>query len=102
MQVAIACAGFTPGQADELRRAMGHKRSRERMASICEELVAGMQRNGIDEETARKIYNQINAFADYGFPESHSASFALLVYVGRASARRMGRRRPRRGRAPHQ
>jgi error-prone DNA polymerase len=81
MQVAIACAGFTPGQADELRRAMGHKRSRERMASICEELVAGMQRNGIDAETARKIYNQINAFADYGFPESHSASFALLVYA---------------------
>ena len=81
MQVAIACAGFTPGQADELRRAMGHKRSHERMASICEQLVAGMQRNGIDEETARKIYNQINAFADYGFPESHSASFALLVYA---------------------
>ena len=81
MQVAIACAGFTPGEADELRRAMGHKRSRERMSTICEKLVAGMQRNGIDEETARKIYNQINAFADYGFPESHSASFALLVYA---------------------
>jgi error-prone DNA polymerase len=81
MQVAIACAGFTPGEADELRRAMGHKRSRERMSAICEKLVVGMQRNDIDEETARKIYNQINAFADYGFPESHSASFALLVYA---------------------
>jgi error-prone DNA polymerase len=81
MQVAIACASFTPGEADELRRAMGHKRSRERMSAICEKLVVGMQRNGIDEETARKIYNQINAFADYGFPESHSASFALLVYA---------------------
>jgi error-prone DNA polymerase len=81
MQVAIAAAGFTPGQADQLRRAMGHKRSRERMAAICEELIAGMQRNGIPEETARRIYNQINAFADYGFPESHAASFALIVYA---------------------
>ena len=81
MQVAIAAAGFTPGQADQLRRAMGHKRSRERMAAICEELIAGMQRHGIPEETARRIYNQINAFADYGFPESHAASFALIVYA---------------------
>ena len=81
MQVAIAAAGFTPGQADQLRRAMGHKRSRERMAAICEALIAGMQRNGIPEETARRIYHQINAFADYGFPESHAASFALIVYA---------------------
>ncbi|HEX3157733.1 MAG TPA: DNA polymerase III subunit alpha [Gemmatimonadaceae bacterium] len=81
MQVAIACAGFTPGEADRLRRAMGHKRSHERMAEICEQLVQGMQRNGIPEDTARRIYQQINAFADYGFPESHAASFALLVYA---------------------
>ena len=81
MQVAITAAGFTPGQADVLRRAMGHKRSRERMASICEELIAGMAKNGIPEETGRRIYNQINAFADYGFPESHAASFALIVYA---------------------
>jgi len=81
MQVAIACAGFSPGEADNLRRAMGHKRSRERMAEICERLIEGMRRNGIAEETARNIYNQINAFADYGFPESHAASFALLVYA---------------------
>ncbi len=81
MQVAIAAAGFTPAQADHLRRAMGHKRSRERMAAICEELIAGMAKNGIPEETARRIYNQINAFADYGFPESHAASFALIVYA---------------------
>jgi error-prone DNA polymerase len=60
---------------------MGHKRSRERMAAICDELVAGMARNGIPEETGRRIYNQINAFADYGFPESHAASFALIVYA---------------------
>ena len=81
MQVAIAAAGFTPGQADVLRRAMGHKRSRERMAAICEELIEGMEKNGIPEETGRRIYNQINAFADYGFPESHAASFALIVYA---------------------
>ncbi len=81
MQVAIAAAGFTPSQADQLRRAMGHKRSRERMAAICEQLIEGMERNGIPAETGRRIYNQINAFADYGFPESHAASFALIVYT---------------------
>ena len=81
MQVAIAAAGFTPAQADQLRRAMGHKRSAERMAAICEELIAGMARNGIAEDIGRRIYNQIHAFADYGFPESHAASFALIVYA---------------------
>jgi error-prone DNA polymerase len=81
MQVAIACAGFSAGEADMLRRAMGHKRSRERMAAICSKLIEGMKANGIAEETAIRIYNQINAFADYGFPESHAASFALLVYA---------------------
>ena len=81
MQVAIACAGFSAGEADMLRRAMGHKRSRERMAAICEKLIEGMKANGIAEDTAIRIYNQINAFADYGFPESHAASFALLVYA---------------------
>ena len=81
MQVAIACAGFTPGESDMLRRAMGHKRSRERMAAICQKLVDGMTANGIPHDVAMRIYNQINAFADYGFPESHAASFALLVYA---------------------
>jgi len=81
MQVAIAAAGFTPGEADELRRAMGHKRSHERMAKICDKLVQGMAANGIEPDIARRIFNQISAFADYGFPESHAASFALLVYA---------------------
>lgn len=81
MQVAIAAAGFTPGEADELRRAMGHKRSHERMAKICQKLIEGMARNGIDPDVGRRIFNQIAAFADYGFPESHAASFALLVYA---------------------
>lgn len=81
MQVAIAAAGFTPGESDLLRKAMGHKRSRERMADICEKMIRGMEANGIDPDIARRIYNQINAFADYGFPESHAASFALIVYA---------------------
>ena len=81
MQVAVACAGFTPGEADTLRKAMGHKRSHERMAAICQKLIDGMKANGISEDVAMRIYNQINAFADYGFPESHAASFALLVYA---------------------
>ncbi len=81
MQVAIACAGFSPSEADALRRAMGHKRSHERMAAVCQRMIDGMRANGIPDETAMSIYNQINAFADYGFPESHAASFALLVYA---------------------
>ena len=80
MQVAIAAAGFTPGEADLLRKAMGHKRSRERMAEICQKMIRGMEANGIEPELAQRIYHQINAFADYGFPESHAASFALIVY----------------------
>ncbi|MBU2626228.1 MAG: error-prone DNA polymerase, partial [candidate division Zixibacteria bacterium] len=81
MQIAIAAAGFTPGQADALRRAMGHKRSHERMEAISISLIAGLVKNGIDEDTAMRIYKQMSAFADFGFPESHAASFALLVYV---------------------
>ncbi len=81
MQVAITAAGFTPGEADELRRAMGHKRSHERMARICGKLIEGMAKHGIAPDVARRIFNQISAFADYGFPESHAASFALLVYA---------------------
>ncbi|MEO8561515.1 MAG: PHP domain-containing protein [bacterium] len=81
MQVAIALAGFTAGDADVLRRAMGHKRSRERMAAICQRMLDGMATNGIASVDADRIFNQINGFADYGFPESHAASFALLVYA---------------------
>ena len=81
MQVAIAAAGFTPGEADVLRKAMGHKRSRERMAAICQKMLDGMAANGIPLADAQRIFNQINGFADYGFPESHAASFALLVYA---------------------
>ena len=81
MQVAIVAAGFTPSEADLLRKAMGHKRSREKMAAICQRMIDGMHANGISEEVAMRIFNQINGFADYGFPESHAASFALIVYA---------------------
>ncbi|MBD3402058.1 DNA polymerase III subunit alpha [candidate division GN15 bacterium] len=81
MQVAVAAAGFTASQADELRRAMGHKRSRERMEELSTRLIAGMVANGIEKETAWTIFKQLSAFADFGFAESHAASFALLVYV---------------------
>ena len=60
---------------------MGHKRSRERMAAICQKMIDGMARNGIAQDVAQRIFNQINGFADYGFPEIHAASFALLVYA---------------------
>ena len=81
MRMAVEAAGFTPGQADQLRRAMGHKRSRRRMAEIYPRLVEGMLANGIDREAADTLFHMLEGFADYGFPESHAASFALLAYA---------------------
>jgi error-prone DNA polymerase len=81
MRVAMQAAGFTASQADELRRAMGHKRSQERMERLSLSLIEGMVKNGIDLASASRIYKQLAAFADFGFAESHAASFALLVYV---------------------
>ncbi|MBI2569186.1 MAG: error-prone DNA polymerase [Candidatus Schekmanbacteria bacterium] len=81
MKVAIVAAGFTPAQADELRRSMGHKRSHARMAALHGALLGGMAARGIPASAAAEIANQLESFADYGFPESHAASFALLVYV---------------------
>jgi error-prone DNA polymerase len=81
MRMAIEAAGFTPGQADQLRRAMGHKRSRDRMAEIYPKLVDGMVQNGIDRAAADQLFHMLEGFADYGFPESHAASFALLAYA---------------------
>ncbi len=81
MKIAVAAAGFSAGEADELRRAMGHKRSRERMAQLSERLMDGMRRNGIEQAAAERICQQLESFADFGFPESHSASFARLVWV---------------------
>jgi error-prone DNA polymerase len=81
MKVAVTLAGFTPGQADALRRAMGFKRSKEAMALIEPALRQGMTKRGIGPEVQEQIVKQLTAFANYGFPESHSASFALLVYA---------------------
>lgn len=81
MRLAIAAAGFTPSEADSLRRVMTHKRSLEKMAKLCDELAVGMRRNGLSEHAIETITFQLRAFANYGFPESHSASFALLVFA---------------------
>jgi error-prone DNA polymerase len=81
MQIAVDVAGFTPADADELRIAMGAKRSRERMAALRQRLMDGMARNGVTPDVAEQIYEKLVAFANYGFPESHSVSFAYLVYA---------------------
>ncbi|UKD50941.1 error-prone DNA polymerase (plasmid) [Amycolatopsis sp. FU40] len=81
MQLARDCAGFTPGEADELRRAMGSKRSAAKMRRLAGRFVAGTDATGIPRPLARRIFEQIEAFAGYGFPEAHSMAFALLVYA---------------------
>ncbi len=81
MQMAIDVAGFTPGESDRLRQAMGSKRSRARMAAMRDRLLAGMAARGITGDVADDIVHKIEGFADFGFPESHSVSFAYLVYA---------------------
>lgn len=80
MQMAIDAAGFSPGEADQLRSAMGAKRSSEKMRLLKGRLFEGMLKNGITEDVASEIFQKLSAFASFGFPESHSASFAYLVY----------------------
>ena len=81
LRMAMVAAGFTGGEAEELRRAFGFKRSEKRMAQVEEKLRAGMARQGITGDAVEDIIRSITSFALYGFPESHSASFALLVYA---------------------
>jgi error-prone DNA polymerase len=81
LRMAMIAANFTGGEAEELRRAMGFKRSEVRMKPIEEKLRAGMTRNGILGETQEQIIQSITSFALYGFPESHAASFALIAYA---------------------
>jgi len=81
MQIAVVGAGFSPGKADSLRRAMAAWRRTGRIAQFGEEFLAGMQANGYPLEFAQNCFAQIQGFAEYGFPESHAASFALLVYT---------------------
>ena len=81
MQLAVDCAGFSAAEADELRRAMGSKRSTEKMRRLRDRFYTGMaQRHGITGDVADRIYEKLAAFANFGFPESHSLSFASLVY----------------------
>lgn len=81
MQLAVVAAGFTPGEADRLRRAMAAWKRRGGLGPFEDKLIVGMRERGYEEEFARQIFRQIEGFGEYGFPESHSASFALLVYV---------------------
>ncbi len=81
MQLAVAAAGFTPGEADRLRRAMAAWRRKGSLGPFEQRLVDGMRERGYDEGFARQVFQQILGFGEYGFPESHAASFALLVYV---------------------
>ena len=81
MKIAIVAAGFTPGEADGLRRAMATFRRMGTIHTFRDKLVEGMVTRGYERDFAERCYRQIEGFGDYGFPESHAASFALLVYV---------------------
>ena len=81
LRMAMIAAGFTGGEAEELRRAFGFKRSEVRMKAVEQKLRIGMDRNGIKPEIQDKIVRSITSFALYGFPESHAASFALIAYA---------------------
>ena len=81
MQIAIVAAGFTPGEADGLRRSMASFRNLGTVNQYKTRLIEGMVKNGYERDFAERVFKQIEGFGDYGFPESHAASFALLVYV---------------------
>ncbi|MQA61404.1 MAG: DNA polymerase III subunit alpha, partial [Actinophytocola sp.] len=81
MQLAVDVANFSPGEADELRRAMGAKRSTRKMERLRQRFYAGAAGNGVDEAAAERIYEKLLAFANFGFPESHALSFAYLVFA---------------------
>tara|TARA_B100001964_G_scaffold106152_1_gene118592 strand:- start:1419 stop:4556 length:3138 start_codon:yes stop_codon:yes gene_type:complete len=81
MQLSIDVAGFSASEADSLRQAMGSKRSRERMAALHERFTAGATERGVPPKVVEEVWEKLAAFSDYGFPESHSVSFAHLVYA---------------------
>ena len=81
MQMAMDCAGFDGALADQLRRAMGSKRSPERMEALRARFMVGANERGVSADVAHQIFDKLKAFADFGFPESHSFSFAYLVYA---------------------
>ncbi len=80
LQISCAVAGFTPGQADRLRRAMSRKRSAEAMEALAAEFFAGTDRKGLSREAAEVAFKRMSAFAAFGFPKSHAVAFALLAY----------------------
>ena len=80
IEVAVQLANFTDGQADTFRRSMSRKRSLEAMDRFREQFLAGAAANGVDEETAQKVFDKLLGFAEYGFPKSHAAAFAVLAY----------------------
>ncbi|MEQ8268362.1 MAG: error-prone DNA polymerase [Parvibaculum sp.] len=81
MKIAIVAAGFTPGESDQLRRAMATFRKSGTIGMYRDKFIAGMLKNGYEQDFAERCFKQIEGFADYGFPESHAASFARLAYV---------------------
>ncbi len=81
MKIAIVAAGFTPAEADELRRSMATFKAKGLVTKFEEKLIAGMLARGYTKEYAQRVFRQLEGFGSYGFPESHAASFALLVYV---------------------
>ena len=81
MKIAIVAAGFSPAEADELRRSMATFKAKGMVSHFEQKLIQGMMRNGYTEEYARRVFRQLEGFGSYGFPESHAVSFALLVYV---------------------
>lgn len=81
MEIAIVAAGFTPAEADGLRRSMATFKAKGKVSDWEVKLVAGMMAKGYEEDFARRVFRQLEGFGSYGFPESHAASFALLVYV---------------------
>jgi len=81
MRLAVVAAGFSPGEADQLRRAMGAWRRPGVIEQFRQKLTDGMRARGLPDEFAEQVFTQIRGFGEYGFPESHAASFALLVYV---------------------
>jgi error-prone DNA polymerase len=81
MEIAIVAAGFSPAEADGLRRSMATFKAKGKVSQYREKLVSGMVKNGYTQEFAMRVFKQLEGFGSYGFPESHAASFALLVYV---------------------
>ena len=81
MKIAIVAAGFTPAEADELRRSMATFKAQGMVKQFHDKLMNGMLKNGYTHEYAESVFKQLEGFGSYGFPESHAASFALLVYV---------------------